>query len=80
MLAENAHRWESEADRSRAEAVARSVVNRLLHEPTLRLKAGGSHGRLQLTRELFGLDAEALRGSSPDELDAEVRQLRRRAQ
>ncbi len=61
VLAENAARWEtaSARDRARIEAVARSVMNRLLHEPTLRLKTLGearSHGRLQIMRELFGLE------------------------
>jgi hypothetical protein len=49
---------------------------RLLHEPTLRLKAsGGEHARLQLVRELFALDGE----TAPAEADgpAEVRPLRR---
>ncbi|MGH2834333.1 MAG: glutamyl-tRNA reductase, partial [Solirubrobacteraceae bacterium] len=38
VLAENAGRWESasERDLARIEAVARSLVNRLLHEPTIR--------------------------------------------
>jgi glutamyl-tRNA reductase len=53
------------------------VVKRLLHEPTQRLKAldgGDRHARLQLLRELFGLeDAEA--GESSE--GAEVRALRR---
>ncbi len=34
-------------------------MNRLLHEPTLRLRTmseGRSHGRLQIMRELFGLE------------------------
>ena len=61
VLAENANRWEraSERDVARAEAIARSVMNRLLHEPTLRLRTiseGRSHGRLQIMRELFGLE------------------------
>jgi len=61
VLAENATRWEdaSERDVARAEAIARSVMNRLLHEPTLRLRTmteGRSHGRLQIMRELFGLE------------------------
>ena len=40
VLAENAGRWESltERDRERVEALARAVVKRLLHEPTLRVK------------------------------------------
>jgi glutamyl-tRNA reductase len=61
VLAENAERWEtaSPRDLARAEAIARSVMQRLLHEPTIRLKAldeGGVHGRQQLLRELFDLD------------------------
>ncbi|HEV2776559.1 MAG TPA: glutamyl-tRNA reductase [Solirubrobacteraceae bacterium] len=61
VLAENEARWElaSERDVARAEAIARSVMNRLLHEPTLRLRTmteGRSHGRLQIMRELFGLE------------------------
>ncbi|MGH2901039.1 MAG: glutamyl-tRNA reductase, partial [Solirubrobacteraceae bacterium] len=59
VLAENEKRWESASERdvARAEAIARSVMNRLLHEPTLRLRTlaeGRSHGRLQIMRELFG--------------------------
>ncbi len=64
VLAENAGRWESASARdvARVEAVARAVMQRLLHEPTIRLKglpeAGApAHGRLQIVRELFGLDA-----------------------
>ena len=61
VLEENKARWElaSERDVARAEAIARSVMNRLLHEPTLRLRTmteGRSHGRLQIMRELFGLE------------------------
>jgi hypothetical protein len=43
----------------RVEAVARAVVSRLLHEPTIRLRSLSSergHASLQLLRELFGLD------------------------
>jgi glutamyl-tRNA reductase len=58
VLAENASRWESlsDQDRERVEKLARTVAQRLLHEPTLRMKAAGGHGRLQVVRELFGLD------------------------
>ena len=61
VLGENSGRWEqaSERDLARVEAVARSVMNRLLHEPTLHLRTigeGRSHGRLQIMRELFGLE------------------------
>ena len=44
----------------RVEAVARAVLNRLLHEPTIRLRSFSEergHASLQLVRELFGLDA-----------------------
>jgi glutamyl-tRNA reductase len=71
VLRENDARWESlsEADRARVEALARSVVSRLLHEPTLRLKrsAGdGSYAQVQALRELFGLEG----GRSLLELDS----------
>jgi glutamyl-tRNA reductase len=64
VLAENSGRWEtvSPRDLARIDAVARAVMQRLLHEPTVRLKGmqeHGSttgHGRLQLVRELFALD------------------------
>lgn len=61
ILAENEGRWESvsERDRERVEAIAKAVANRLLHEPTLRLRSLSerrSHASLQLVRELFGLD------------------------
>jgi glutamyl-tRNA reductase len=78
LLAENEGRWESlsERDRERVEALARAAVNRLLHEPTLRVKAlepEQRHARLQLLRELFGLEEGAAEESAP----AEVRPLRR---
>ena len=65
VLRENEPRWQSlgEADRRRVELLARTVVGRLLHEPTLRVKAaaerGGSYVQVQALRELFGLEAEA---------------------
>ena len=41
VLAENAGRWESasERDLARVEAIARAVMGRLLHEPTIRLRS-----------------------------------------
>jgi glutamyl-tRNA reductase len=72
VLAENAGRWESASPRdlARVEAMARAVANRLLHEPTIRLKAiGEGHGRLELARELFGLDE----GEPPSVADGEAR-------
>jgi glutamyl-tRNA reductase len=78
LLAENESRWESLSprDRERVEALARAAVNRLLHQPTLRVKAlegDQRHARLQLLRELFGLEEGA---ASPESAPAEVRSLR----
>jgi glutamyl-tRNA reductase len=62
VLQENAHRWTSlsDDDRERVEMLARAVVSRLLHEPTLRLKGasidGESYLYVQALRELFGLE------------------------
>ena len=78
MLAENAKGWESESDREKAERLARAVANRLLHEPTLRLRAQGGHGRLQTVRELFGLEQGTPEQPQSAE-DGNVRSLHRRA-
>ncbi len=63
VLRENESRWValSEDDRARVEMLARAVVSRLLHEPTLRLKdadadSSDAYVRLQAVRELFGLE------------------------
>jgi glutamyl-tRNA reductase len=77
VLAENDGRWEnlSERDRARVEAIARTVANRILHEPTLRVKQSGAehrHSRMQLLRELFGLEEPAVQ----ERPAAEVRELR----
>jgi glutamyl-tRNA reductase len=63
VLAENEGRWESasRADLARVEAIARAVLGRLLHEPTIRLRGFSrerGHASLQLVRELFGLAGE----------------------
>jgi glutamyl-tRNA reductase len=84
VLAENAERWEtaSTRDLARAEAIARSVMQRVLHEPTIRLKAldeGGIHGRQQLLRELFGLEDGAQAEADADAGRDNVRPLKRRA-
>jgi glutamyl-tRNA reductase len=78
VLRENESRWESlgEADRERMEVMARAIVSRLLHEPTLRLKAAvdgdDSYVYVQALRELFGLEV----GSALDETaGAQVTQL-----
>ena len=84
VLAENAGRWDSASarDLARVDAVARAVMQRLLHEPTIRLKglpdAGSpAHGRLQIIRELFGLDGAPSAHDAADVGDADnVRPLR----
>jgi glutamyl-tRNA reductase len=81
VLAENESRWESlsPTDRERLEAVARAIVSRMLHEPTLRMKRSAddedSYVLLHAMRELFGLDPAA----APIEGEGgEVRRLRPR--
>jgi glutamyl-tRNA reductase len=61
VLAENAGKWESASGRDleRVDALAQAVVSRLLHEPTVRMKelrGDRIHARMQVVRELFGLD------------------------
>ena len=78
VLDENEQRWESlsEADRERVETMARAVVSRLLHEPTVRLKDRGSYHYLHTLRELFGLDplaAEEAPAAEVTPLDARRR-------
>ena len=87
MLAENEGRWEAATPRdlARIEAVARAVMQRLLHEPTIHLKESG-HGHQQLLRDLFGLDEAPADAQSPPAEAApgapaadNVRPLKRRA-
>jgi glutamyl-tRNA reductase len=83
VLAENSARWEtaSQRDIARVEAIARAVSNRILHEPTLRLRTLSEdhrHGRLQVARELFGLDDGAVVEAPESAVPADVRQLRPR--
>jgi glutamyl-tRNA reductase len=82
VLAENAGRWESASPRdlARVEAVARAVMSRLLHEPTIRLRSlseARGHSSLELVRELFGLRDDELADEAEAEL-AEVHELQRR--
>ncbi len=84
VLAENAGRWESASSRdvARVEAVARAVMTRLLHEPTIRLRSldgerAGGHAGLELVRELFGLREDGA-ATPPGEALAEVHDLQRR--
>jgi glutamyl-tRNA reductase len=85
VLRENSGRWTSlnEEDRERVETLARAVVKRLLHEPTLRLKGasieGESYVYVQALRELFGLDPENVldeNGADVASLDDERRRRR----
>jgi len=83
VVAENAGRWESasERDLERVDVLAHAVVSRLLHEPTLRMKESRGdrvHARMQLVRELFGLEAPNERAESEDGEVAEVRELGQR--
>jgi glutamyl-tRNA reductase len=78
VLDENEPRWESlsSADRERVEVMARAVVSRLLHEPTVRLKDRSSYHYLHTLRELFGLDplpAEESPAAEVTRLDARRR-------
>ncbi len=83
VLAENAGRWESASPRdlARVEAIARAVMSRLLHEPTIRMRSlseDRGHAGLEMVRELFALREDE---QSPQESSgklAEVHDLRRR--
>jgi glutamyl-tRNA reductase len=89
VVRENSGKWESASPRDleRIDALARAVVNRLLHDPTVRMKElrdDRVHARMALVRDLFGIEGEddAYAGGQPpadeDEELAEVRELRRR--
>ncbi len=75
LLRENEGKWESASPRDleRIDALARAIVNRLLHQPTARMKElqdDRVHARMALVRDLFGLAAPE------DEALADVRELR----
>ena len=86
VLAENETRWESlsEGDQERLRVMARAVVGRMLHEPTLRLKgaaeADESHVFVHALRELFGLERPApnLEGERPSAKVTELDSRRKR--
>ncbi|MGH3049126.1 MAG: glutamyl-tRNA reductase, partial [Gaiellaceae bacterium] len=84
VLAENDGKWESASDQDleRVQAISRAIVNRLLHQPTLRIKElrdDRVHARMALIQDLFGLsvdDGEALREAPVEAEDiAEIRNL-----
>jgi glutamyl-tRNA reductase len=82
VVAENSGKWESASPRDleRVDVLVRALVNRLLHEPTLRMKElrdDRVHARMALVRELFGLASEDVPpevGAVPEPL-AEVRAI-----
>jgi glutamyl-tRNA reductase len=57
VLSENDSRWEdlSDADRERVGIMARTIVRRLLHEPTRRLRTPEGQAGAEVALELFGL-------------------------
>ena len=95
VVRENEGKWESASDRDleRVRALAKALVSRLLHDPTVRMKElrdDRVHMRMALVRELFGLEDETVAvqagepeapadqpGGAEDVRLAEVRQLRR---
>ena len=90
VVSENRGKWESASPRDleRVDALARAIVNRLLHEPTLQMKAMHDdriHARMALIRELFGLSVdEGVPAADelaewPEEELAQVRELPTRA-
>ena len=86
ILTENATRWESlsATDRERVEMLAHAIANRLLHEPTVRLKGAAdredAYLQVSALRELFGLDAgtepEAESGEGADVASLDERRRR----
>jgi glutamyl-tRNA reductase len=56
----------SEADRAVVEELSKSLMNKFLHEPTVRLRAAASNGRglgvVDTVRYLFGLERKAKPG------------------
>ncbi len=63
VVSENEGHWESasERDLDRVDAIARAIINRLLHHPTARIKElrdDRVHARMALVRDLFGLTVD----------------------
>jgi glutamyl-tRNA reductase len=87
VVEENAGKWEtaSPRDRERIDAIARTIVNRLLHVPTRQMKEMRDdrvHARMALVRDLFGLSVEEGVSGGVEQPAAElaaVRELPRRA-
>jgi glutamyl-tRNA reductase len=84
VLRENESRWESlsPADRERLAAMAQALVNRLLHEPTLRLKGAAgeesSYRYVHALRELFALEVPGDEAPAAEVTPLEPRRAQRR--
>jgi glutamyl-tRNA reductase len=82
VLRENDGKWEaaSERDLERVDALARAIVNRLLHDPTARLRElrdDRVHTRAAIVRDLFALEDEddRMAASAEEQPLAEVREI-----
>ncbi len=80
VLGENSARWDtaSPRDLARVEAIARAVMSRLLHEPTIRLRGLGEdrgHASLELVRELFALRGDGAGGLSTERAGGPANEL-----
>ncbi|GAC1319455.1 MAG: glutamyl-tRNA reductase [Thermoleophilaceae bacterium] len=70
VMRENESRWVSlaDADHERVLLLARTIVGRMLHEPTVRLKGAsatdGAYAYVQALRELFGIESGADLGAA----------------
>lgn len=77
VIAENLGRFESlsQSDRARIDAMARAIISRLLHEPTLQLKqaSGEEEGMryAETLRKLFALDNPVLDAATDTNLISE---------
>jgi glutamyl-tRNA reductase len=60
----------SDADRAAIEALSKSLMNKFLHSPTVRLRAAAANGRglgvVDTVRYLFGLDATGAPGETSE--------------
>ncbi len=84
VVRDNDGKWESASarDLERVDAIARAIVNRLLHAPTARMKElrdDRVHARMAIVRDLFGLSVEeGATAAGAEARIAEVRELPRR--
>ena len=84
VVQENSGKWESASpgDLQRVDALAKAVVNRLLHDPTMQIREMRDdrvHARMALIRDLFALEVdEPVLESEQAQPLAEVRELQPR--